>query len=108
MAKAIKQRKQQNERKKSTLLDRTTRRRTEFGFDLWNTDINSGETTKEVQQNHDEIDKNEWLEQQTKDHTFNNTRRMKRKPPTGFYVKDSALSAVEIPHGGTSYNPRYT
>ena len=108
MAIAIKQRQQQAERKKSTLLDRTTRRRTEFGFDLWSTNINAEETTKKDQENQNEIEQNEWLEKQTKNHTFNHTRRMKRKPPADFYAKESALSAVEVPHAGTSYNPRYT
>ena len=35
----MKQRQQQNDRKKATILDRTTRRRTKFDFDLWDADI---------------------------------------------------------------------
>merc|ERR1712018_394674 len=53
------------------------------------------------------IDHNEWLQQQTKDHNLNNTRQMKRKPPTDFYDKNTSLAAVEVPHSGTSYNPSY-
>ena len=102
---AMKQRQQQNDRKKATILDRTTRRRTKFDFDLWDSDIIPSDAIKDpVDQN--TIDSNEWLQQQTKDHNLNNTRQMKRKPPKGFYSKQSTLPAVEIPHEGTSYNPR--
>ena len=107
MATAIKQREQQKDRKKATQLNRTTRRRTKFDFDLWDTNITPENDIKKGEANDQEIDKNEWLEQQTKDHNLNNTRQMKRKPPTDFYAKESSLSAVELPHGGTSYNPRY-
>ena len=107
MATAIKQREQQKDRKKATQLNRTTRRRTKFDFDLWDTNITPENDIKKGEANDQEIDKNEWLEQQTKDHNLNNTRQMKRKPPTDLYAKESSLSAVELPHGGTSYNPRY-
>ena len=107
MAKAIKQRQQQKDQKSSTILSRTTRRRTKFDFDLWDKNV-THEGDGKVHQQHNGIDNNQWLEQQTKDHNLNNTRKMKRKPPTGFYVKETSLVAVEVPHGGTSYNPRYT
>merc|ERR1712051_134799 len=103
---AMKQRQQQNDRKKATILERTTRRRTKFDFDLWDSDIIPSDALKDpVDQN--TIDSNEWLQQKTKDHNLNNTRQMKRKPPKGFYSKQSTLPAVEIPHEGTSYNPSY-
>lgn len=107
MVTAMKQREKQKDRKKATQLSRTTRRRTKFDFDLWDTNVVPENNIREDEANHKEIDNNEWLEQQTKDHNLNNTRQMKKKPPTDFYLKETSLSAVEIPHGGTSYNPSY-
>ena len=103
MAMAMKQRKAQNDQKIATTLSRTTRRRTKFDFDLWDKNVNpEGEGKAPAG-----ITDNQWLEQQTKDHNLNNSRQMKRKPPTGFYDKSTSLSSVEVPHSGTSYNPRY-
>lgn len=106
MAKAIKQRQQQKDKKSSALFVRSTRRRTKFDFDLWDKNVTLEGDVKVHEKLHG-IDNNQWLEQQTKDHNLNNTRQMKRKAPTGYYVKETSLSAVEVPHGGTSYNPSY-
>ena len=107
MAKAMKQRQQQNDQKASTILSRTTRRRTKFDFDLWDKNVTHTGDGK-VHDKPNAIGNNQWLDQQTKDHNLNNSRQMKRKPPTNFYVKETSLSAVEVPHEGTSYNPRYS
>ena len=47
MKKAILQRKKQKEQKDATMLNRRTRRRTKFDFDLWNTDVTAEGDTKE-------------------------------------------------------------
>ena len=103
MALATAHRQQEKKRKEATLLERTTRRRTEFDFDLWNTDLNrNAESQNEIHL----IENSEWLEKETKYHTLKNTRQRKNKLPRDFHAKQSALSAVELPHEGTSYNPR--
>ena len=48
---------------------------------------------------------NEWLEGATKTHTLKNTGRIQRKAPHDLNRKTSKLPAVEVPHGGASYNP---
>merc|ERR1719510_2538321 len=53
------------------------------------------------------VENSEWLEQEIKYHTLKNTRQRKNKLPRDFHAKQSALSAVELPHEGTSYNPSY-
>jgi hypothetical protein len=73
MAKAIKQRQQQKDKKSSALFVRSTRRRTKFDFDLWDKNVTLEGDVKVHEKLHG-IDNNQWLEQQTKDHNLNNTR----------------------------------
>ena len=105
MALATAHRQQEEKRKEATLLERTTRRRTEFDFDLWNTDLNRNADSAKQNESH-LVENSEWLEKETKYHTLKNTRQRKSKLPRDFHAKQSALSAVELPHEGTSYNPR--
>jgi len=86
-------------KKASTELERTTRRRTEFDFDLW-TDMDN----EKIQANK-EIAGNEWLDMNTKIHTLNNTGNLQRKAPEDLLENPSDLKAVEVPHAGSSYNP---
>lgn len=74
-----------------------TRRRTDFGFDLWNDD-ESGAAK--------DIKTNEWLDKGTKVHTLIGTRSKKVKAP-GKAKAMTTLSAVEAPSGGESYNPSF-
>ena len=106
MKKAILQRKKQKEQKDATMLNRRTRRRTNFDFDLWNTDVTADGDTKEPEDENG-MSKNQWLEDQTVRQNLNNSGQMKRAPPKDFYLKESTLPAVDTPHGGASYNPRY-
>lgn len=86
-------------KKESTKLERTTRRRTQFDFDLWDSNPNDpkGEQKK--------IESNEWLDDQTKNYTMFKTRNFTRKLPKDRHEKPSDLASVEAPHAGLSYNP---
>ena len=106
MAKAIVQRKKQAEQKEASKLNRTTRRRTNFDFDLWNSNVTAEGQIKEPEDENG-MSKNQWLEDQTIRQNLNNSGQMKRTPPTDFYLRESTLPAVDKPHGGASYNPRY-
>lgn len=106
MKKAILQRKKQKEQKDATMLNRRTRRRTNFDFDLWNTDVTAEGDIKEPEDENG-MSKNQWLENQTVRQNLNNSGQMKRAPPKDFYLKESTLPAVDTPHGGASYNPSY-
>ena len=106
MAKAMIQRKKQKEQKEASKLKRTTRRRTNFDFDLWSANVTAEGEIKEPE-NENGMSKNQWLEKQTIDHNLNNSGQMKRKTPSDYYLKESILPAVDTPHGGSSYNPRY-
>jgi len=84
------------QRKKDTELDRATRRRTKFDFDLWNKGEEPAAPGLET----------DWVEEETVVHTALGLSRFKpkeaarRKAVTG-----SLLPAVELPHPGASYNP---
>jgi len=106
MAKAMIQRKKQKEQKEASKLKRTTRRRTNFDFDLWSANVTAEGEIKEPE-NENGMSKNQWLEKQTIDHNLNNSGQMKRKTPSDYYLKESILPAVDTPHGGSSYNPSY-
>merc|ERR1719322_294167 len=106
MAKAIIQRKKQAELKEASKLNRATRRRTNFDFDLWNSDVTAEGQIKEPEDENG-MSKNQWLEDQTIRQNLNNSGQMKRTPPTDFYLRESTLPAVDKPHGGASYNPSY-
>ena len=84
-------------KKDSEKLIKSTRRRTEFDFDLWDNNKNEKTNVQEI------IDNNEWLETNTK--LLNKTGNMSRSLPVDFHEKSSKLNAVEIPHAGLSYNP---
>ena len=83
-------------KKESQKLERTTRRRTQFDFDLW--DQNPNEDKKK-------IESDEWLDDQTKNYIMKNTRNFTRKLPKDRHEKPSDLAPVEPPHAGLSYNP---
>ena len=88
-------------KKASQVLERTTRRRTKFDFDIWDDD--NDKTTEAIT----EVKANDWLEGNTKIHTLNNTGKLRRAKPVDYHEKPSDLNAVELPHSGTSYNPSY-
>ena len=83
--------------RESTILDRSTRRRTKFDFDLWD-EKDEGSQVEAVKSN-------AWLDESTKTHTL---RGMKKKgvkvPKTN---KTTSLPAVEPPLAGESYNPSF-
>lgn len=95
---AKKHRAAQKEAKAAMAPERKTRRRTKFDFDLW--DNGQGQVGQEVKSN-------EWLDHNTKQHNLKSTGRLVRSTPKDLLVKPTTLSAVETPHGGTSYNPSY-
>jgi len=82
-------------RKQETLLDRTTRRRTKFDFDLWG----SGEQG--------EVEKDEWVAEETKVHTMKNSGKLvpRAAEARASDTTGTLCPAVEIPHAGQSYNP---
>lgn len=82
-------------RKEETILERTTRRRTKFDFNLWGDDEEEG------------MDKDDWLATETKVHTMKNSGKLVPRA-TKARASDSTgtlCPAVEIPHAGQSYNP---
>lgn len=50
----------------------------------------------------------EWMSTDSVRHTIKHLGVSKRKLPSSLHKKTSILSAIEIPHPGTSYNPSYT
>jgi len=83
-------------KKSASELERTTRRRTEFDFDLW--------TDPEVKAAK-EINDNEWLSLNAKNQSLKIGHLQKINPPEDLLELRSDLKAVEIPHSGSSYNP---
>jgi len=80
-------------RKEETILERTTRRRTNFDFNLW------GDEEKE--------DEDDWMATDTKVHTAKNSGKLVPRA-TKARASDTTgtlCPAVEIPHAGQSYNP---
>eukprot|EP00088_Acartia_fossae_P053849 TRINITY_DN614_c0_g1_i1.p1 TRINITY_DN614_c0_g1~~TRINITY_DN614_c0_g1_i1.p1 ORF type:complete len:505 (+),score=184.75 TRINITY_DN614_c0_g1_i1:52-1566(+) len=89
--------------KKATELDRKTRRRTEFDFDLWGEENNQGAVAENKEKKG--VD-NSWIEKETKVHT--DTWTSKHRPKEGLKRNQKSktlLPAVEVPHPGQSYNP---
>jgi Nop53 (60S ribosomal biogenesis) len=68
----------------------------EFDFDLWSSPAD--ELVKKVTSD-------EWLEDETKRHNLKSNRKTQRKLPEDHHRITSKLPAVEVPHGGASYNP---
>merc|ERR1712083_9792 len=91
-----KHRELENLKKAASEIERTTRRRTKFDFDLWS-DMDNVEAKK--------VNENDWLDLNTKNHTLKNTRNLQRKAPEDLLENPSDLKAVEVPHSGSSYNP---
>merc|ERR1711997_789299 len=91
-----KHRELENLKKAASEIERTTRRRTKFDFDLWS-DMDNVEAKK--------VNENDWLDLNTKNHTLKNTRNLQRKAPEDLLETPSDLKAVEVPHSGSSYNP---
>merc|ERR1711997_754369 len=91
-----KHRELENLKKAASEIERTTRRRTKFDFDLWS-DMDNVEAKK--------VNENDWLDLNTKNHTLKNTRNLQRKAPEDLLELRSDLKAVEVPHSGSSYNP---
>lgn len=85
-------------KKLSTQVERQTRRRTNFDFDLWGATQDADAEMKKVQND-------DWLQHETINHTLKNTRQNARKVPQDLLDKTSDLKAVEEPHAGLSYNP---
>jgi len=81
--------------KEDTALDRSTRRRTTFDFDLWGEDKKEG------------VDTDEWVAPETKVHTKKNSGKLVPKASLARSTDSSGtlLPAVELPHAGASYNP---
>ena len=83
--------------KQANHLERTTRRRTKFDFDLWDQKPEAEVEDKSV----------EWLNPTTKRHNLRNLKKLPRKTPNDYHSKTSTLNSVQVPHGGSSYNPSY-
>lgn len=50
----------------------------------------------------------EWMSTDSIRHTVKHLGVQKRKLPSSLHKKTSILSAIEVPHPGTSYNPSFT
>ena len=81
-----KHRELENLKKAASEIERTTRRRTKFDFDLWS-DMDNVEAKK--------VNENDWLDLNTKNHTLKNTRNLQRKAPEDLLENPSDLKAVE-------------
>jgi len=95
---AKKHRQAANKIREATALERSTRRRTNFDFDLW--DVKDDKETATIKSN-------QWLEGQTKTQNLIGLRKKEAKVPKDLTAKASKVSAVETPTGGESYNPSY-
>merc|ERR1719469_679520 len=82
-------------RKEETILERTTRRRTKFDFNLW------GDEEKEG------VEKDDWLASETINHTMKNSGKLvpRATKARATDTTGTLCPAVEIPHAGQSYNP---
>lgn len=81
-------------------LERSTRRRTKFDFDLWDAD----KTPKEIAS----INADEWIGDTAKRHNLKSTGRLAKKTPNDLRRDTSSLPAVQAPLPGASYNPSYS
>jgi nucleolar protein 53 len=88
--------------KKASTLERSTRRRTKFDFDLW--DVGSCASRSETGE---KLQDSTWLNHNTRMHNLKSTRSLKRKVPQDFRREISTRTKVETPHAGASYNPSY-
>jgi len=95
---AKKHRQAANKIRAATTLERSTRRRTNFDFDLWD---------EKEDKDAAKIKSNEWLEGDTKTQNLIGLRKKKAKVPKDLTAKTSKVAAVETPDGGESYNPSY-
>ena len=87
-------------------MDRSTRRRTNFDFDLWDTEGKAAETARtEIGS---AIAADEWIDGNMRLHNLKSTRSLVRKLPDDFRRELSRLNKVEVPHPGASYNPSYS
>ena len=90
----------------ATALDRSTRRRTKFDFDLWDAEGKAAETARtEIGS---AIAADEWIDGNMRLHNLKSTRSLVRKLPDDFRRELSRLNKVEVPHPGASYNPSYS
>lgn len=85
-------------------LERSTRRRTKFDFDLWGdikpagSDENSKVTGMKA---------SPWIEPEVKKHNMHTLKIKRRKVPDDYYKETSLLPAVKDPLPGESYNPSF-
>ena len=69
-------------------------KRGEFNDDVWKSKFGK------------EID-TDWMSSDTVRHTLSHFGERKKKLPTSLHKRPSAISAIEVPHPGTSYNPSF-
>ena len=87
-------------------MDRSTRRRTKFDFDLWDAEGKAADTARtEIGS---AIAADEWIDGNMRLHNLKSTRSLVRKLPDDFRRELSRLNKVEVPHPGASYNPSYS
>ena len=92
--------------KAATALDRATRRRTNFEFDLWDA---KGKVTDTARTKiGSAIESDDWIDGNMRLHNLKSTRSLVRKLPDDYGRELSRLNKVEVPHPGASYNPSYS
>ena len=104
--KAEKDRKATAASKAATALDRATRRRTNFDFDLWDAEGKAAGAARTKIGS--AIESDEWIEGNMRLHNLKSTGSLVRKLPDDYRRELSRLNKVEVPHPGASYNPSYS
>ena len=87
-------------------MDRATRRRTNFEFDLWDAEGKVTDTARTKIGS--AIASDDWIEGNMRLHNLKSTRSLVRKLPDDYGRELSRLNKVEVPHPGASYNPSYS
>ena len=87
-------------------MDRATRRRTNFDFDLWDAEGKAAGAARTKIGS--AIESDEWIEGNMRLHNLKSTGSLVRKLPDDYRRELSRLNKVEVPHPGASYNPSYS
>ncbi|KAF2879210.1 hypothetical protein ILUMI_26965 [Ignelater luminosus] len=66
----------------------------EFNKDIWNSEDNTALN-------------NEWIQNNTKNHTLRGTGKLLKTVPKSIQTKQSVIPSIEPPHPGISYNPSF-
>jgi len=94
--------------RRAAVAEKSTRRRTNFDFDLWDEATSGSAASAEAAADAKAIKSNEWLEGSTKTHNLKGLRMKAPKVPKDLKRgAGGSAAAVETPSGGESYNPSF-